>query len=133
MELSYFLAQLLGLTLAIVAGCLFVRPVSISQMMTELQQSHTLRVVLGMLGVLGSLAIILSHNVWELSFVTWVTLFGWLGLLKSVVYLIAPDVLVQAGSYVYRSTNITRITLFLACVFGLYLAAAGFQIPWHST
>jgi hypothetical protein len=132
MELSYFLAQLFGLTLMIVAGALFLRPAMIRSMMAEVGQSHLLTVVLSVTGVMGGLAVVLTHNVWELSWTTWITVLGWAALLKGVVYLVAPNLLVTLGNNLYSSTNKARIVLFLAFIFGAYLAAVGFQTPWHS-
>jgi len=133
MELSYFLAQLFGLTFVIVAGALFLRPAMIRPMVNELGQSHLVAVVLSLIGVMGGLAVVLTHNVWEFSWTIWITLLGWAALIKGVMYLIAPKMLSELAGKVYGSTNTIRTVLFIAFIFGAYLAAVGFQTPWHST
>ena len=132
MELSYFLAQLFGLTIAIITGALFLRPAAIRLMIDEVGKSHLLTTMLSFTGVMGGLAVVLTHNVWELSWTTWVTLIGWAALIKGVFYLIAPKLFSDLGNKIYSSTNTVRIVLFIAFIFGLYLAAVGFQTPLHS-
>jgi len=132
MELSYFLAQLFGLTIAIITGGLFLRPATIRLMIDEVGKSHLLTTMLSFIGIMGGLAVVLTHNVWGLSWTTWITLIGWAALIKGVLYLMAPKLFSDLGNKVYSSTNTVRIVLFIAFIFGLYLAAVGFQTPWHS-
>ena len=132
MELSYFLAQLFGLAIAIIAGALFLRPAAIRLMVDEVGKSQLLTIMLSFIGIMGGLAVVLTHNVWELSWTTWITVIGWAALIKGVFYLTAPKLFFDLGNKVYSSTNTVRIVLFLAFIFGLYLAAVGFQTPWHS-
>jgi hypothetical protein len=132
MELSYFLAQLFGLTLAVVSGALFLRPATIRSMLDEVVKNKLVTTILSLAGIMGGLAVVLTHNIWELSWTIFVTLLGWVALIKGTLYLIAPKLFEDLGSKVYSSTNRVRIILFLTLTFGLYLAAVGFQIPWHS-
>ena len=132
MELSYFLAQLFGLTIAIITGALFLRPAAIRLMVDEVGKSQLLTTMLSFFGIMGGLAVVLTHNVWELSWTTWVTVIGWAVFIKGVFYLVAPKLFSDLGNKVYSSTNTVRIILFIGFIFGLYLAAVGFQTPWHS-
>lgn len=132
MELSFFLAQFFGLTLATVSGALFLRPPLIRSMLDDVRQNHLATTIISLAGIMGGLAVILTHNVWELSWTLWITLLGWAAFIKGALYLVAPKLFADLGSKVYSSTNRVRIGLFIIFTFGLYLAAVGFEIPWHS-
>jgi hypothetical protein len=128
MELSYFLAKLFGLMLAIYAIALMQQPKLIRSMMKELGDNTLVTLLFSFVAIAGGLAIVLSHNIWEWSWVVIITLFGWAGLLKGVTFLMAPKLLRKVGGGVYGTPGKTRLTLFVALVFGLYLAGIGFGL-----
>jgi hypothetical protein len=128
MELSYFLAQLFGLTLAIYAVALMQQPKLISSMMKELGENSLTTLLFSFVAITGGLAVVLTHNVWEWSWVVIITIFGWASLLKGITFLMAPKLLSKVGGGVYGTPGKTRLTLFVALVFGLYLAGIGFGI-----
>lgn len=126
MELSLFLAQLFGLTIAIFAGIAVFRPGLIRGMISELGQNKTQTLLFSMVGIMGGLSVILSHNVWVGDWRVLVTIFGWSALIKGVLYLVSPGLLRDMGMSIYSSPGRTRIILLVAGVLGVYLAGAGF-------
>ena len=128
MELSYFLAQLFGLTLAIYAVAMMQQPRLIRSMMKELGESAMVTTVFSFIAIMGGLAVVLTHNVWMLGWPVIITIFGWASLLKGITFLMAPKMLVKVGGGFYNTPGKTRLSLFVALIFGLYLAGIGFGL-----
>lgn len=126
MELSLFLAQLFGLTMLIFAGSALMRPGLIRGAMAEFGQNKAVTLLYSLVGIIGGLAIILSHNVWEASWPVLITLFGWAALLKGIMFLVSPTVMRDIGLSVYSSPTKTRVILVVAGILGLYLTGIGF-------
>ena len=125
MELSNFLAQLFGLTIAIFAGVAVLQPRLVRVYMKEFGESALLTLFLGMTGIIGGLAVVLSHNVWVADWRVLVTLFGWAALIKGIVLLASPDLLRDIGMSLYSTPQRVRIVLVIMGVLGVYLAGAG--------
>ena len=126
MELSYFLGQLLGLSLAIFSALGILRPRIVTDAVEDFKAGGSfLTLIFGFIGIVVGLAIILSHNVWEASWRVMITIVGWAALLKGVAYLIAPDSLLSIGRKVYKNKVNTRVILIIGLLLGLYLARMG--------
>lgn len=126
MELSYFLAQLFGLSLMIIAVSAFIRPQFINEIMAGLKDNTAVGLLFGYTGVMAGLAIALTHNHWVSDWRVVITIFGWGALAKGVIYLAAPQMLIDIGQSVYGTPNRTKLVLVIAFVVGAYLAAKGF-------
>jgi len=127
MELSLYLAQLFGLTMIILVTIVAFRPVLIERVMSELRTSSFAMLVAGFVGVMGGLAVVLSHNVWEFNWRGLVTLFGWAALIKGITYVAFPDHIIKLGERFMRGSqrNIPLLIMFLlAC----YLTYSGFNL-----
>ena len=105
-----------------------MRPGLVRKMLNEIGKDSTLTMFAGVAGILGGLAVILNHNIWEWSWSVWITLFGWSALIKGFMYLMYPDVLKRLGYKIYGTTNKTRLVLLVAFVLGVYLAGVGFEL-----
>jgi len=128
MELSLFLAQLFGLTIAIFAGIAVLKPGLVRTVMKEFGESTLTTLLLGITGIMGGLAVILSHNVWVADWRVLITLFGWAALIKGIVSLVSPDLLRDMGMYMYSTPKRVRIVLVVMGILGVYLAGAGFGL-----
>jgi uncharacterized protein YjeT (DUF2065 family) len=90
MDLSVYLAQLLGVVLVVIGLALVIRASHFQKMYNEIIKSEALLALSGMFALVLGTVVILSHNVWEPSWVVIITLFGWLGLIKGVSLLLLP-------------------------------------------
>ena len=80
----------------------------------------------GFVAVVCGLAIILSHNIWDGTWRTWIAFFGWSALIKGCLYLIAPQSLMNTSTSFLRHENWFRAYLVFALILGLYIAYKGF-------
>jgi hypothetical protein len=128
MELSNFLAQLFGLTIAIFAGIAILQPGLIRAVVKEFGESVMVTLFVGLVGIMGGLAVILSHNLWVADWRVLITLLGWAALVKGIVSLVSPDMLRDMGMSMYSSPQRIRIMLVITGVLGVYLSGAGFGL-----
>ncbi len=126
MELSYFLGQLFGLSLAMVAVAGLIRPQLIDGVIKDVKQHPALSLLFGFTGVVMGLAIVLSHNLWVTDWRVFITIVGWGALLKGAMYLAAPQGLFSLATAVYGTPQRTKLILVLAGVVGLYVATKAF-------
>jgi len=128
MEISFFLAKLFGLTLMIFTLVTMIRPVIVTIAMRDLRPYSFVMLATGFIGIIGGLVIILSHNVWELSWRGIITLFGWAALSKGIFYVAFPDTLrITTGGFLEGKRN-RMIVLVLVFLLGAYLAYYGFDL-----
>ena len=125
MELSYFLAQLFGLTLVIISIGALARPEIIFEAVRDLRPFTFCTLMAGFIGIVGGLAIVLSHNIWEVSWRGLVTLFGWSALIKGFTYMVFPEAVVATGRVMLAGRRRTLLLVIVLAV-GLYLTYYGF-------
>ncbi|HWO07509.1 MAG TPA: hypothetical protein VNM40_02905 [Candidatus Paceibacterota bacterium] len=128
MELSLFLAKVIGVVLIAFSAAGLARPQIIHGALRDFNHESFSRLVVGCLAIALGAALVLSHNIWEVSWRGLVTLFGWLTLVKGGLYLLAPKALHQLSTSMLRNESQTRVFLFVCLVVGLYLAYHGFGI-----
>ena len=126
-ELSEFLAQLFGLTMMIFALTVLLRPAIIVGALRDLKPYSFCSLMAGFIGVIGGLAIILSHNVWVRDWPVLITLFGWAALLKGITYIAFPEYIMSTATHVLDGSKRRIVILAVAFLFGLFLASKGFS------
>lgn len=126
MELSYYLAQLIGLSLAVFALLGLMNPKFIDGAIRDMRTSPLLNLLFGFIAIVVGLAIVLAHNIWDSSWRVVVTLVGWISLLKGITFLLQPDLLVRLGKTVYQGGSKSKLALFIALIVGAYIAYKGF-------
>ncbi len=125
MELSYFLAQLFGLTIIIFSMVAFFQPAIIAATIRDMKPSSFPLLMAGFVGIFGGLAIILSHNVWEMGWRLLITLFGWIALVKGITYVAFPELIMRTGSRLLEG-KWRKMFLAITFLLGCYLVYHGF-------
>ena len=125
MELSLFLAQLFGLSMIIFVTIVLFRPNIIDSMIKDLKNPSLAVVMTSFVTVIAGLAVVLSHNIWEFSWVGLVTLFGWAALIKGILFIACPDTLIGASDKVLQGSK-RKGMLIIALLAGCYFAYKGF-------
>jgi uncharacterized membrane protein len=127
MELTHFLARLLGLFCIIVAVVMFSRKHAMLEIVASCIQNRSLLFLVEILGLIAGLGIVLGHNVWSRGLLALiVTLMGWVTLMRSVILLfLSPEAIerfIKAIRYEQNYYAFTGVVLLI----GLYLTIAGF-------
>lgn len=125
MELSYFLAQLLGGSLALFALAGLYRPGTITNAVNEFNKYPLFTMCFGYLLILMGLAIILTHNIWTSDWRVFVTLFGWGAAIKGFLFIAIPNHLISFARHSTKNKQRIRIVLVFALVLGIVMFYQG--------
>lgn len=126
MELSLYLAKLLGIYLIVMGFFWFLRRDYIRQIAQDFHNSPSLVAFAGALALLGGLALVIGHPVLEWSWRNVITLLGIVSIARGFMRLFALDyekhlldVFLKDGSY--------KIVGTLSLLLGLFLTYRGFS------
>lgn len=125
MDLSLFLAKVLGLYLVIVIAACVVQWRELQKVLEDFERSRGLIVFSGAWALLLGLLLVVSHNIWELNFRGVITLLGWVTLLKGLVRLFFPR---HIGKIARKALQTPFYALILSVFFllGVWLTVVGF-------
>jgi hypothetical protein len=126
MDLTHFLARLLGLYCIVISIMMLSRRQTMLAIVTSCIENRALLFLVELIGLAAGLAIVLGHNIWSSDLLTLiVTLIGWLTLIRSIILLFLPPEaigrFIKAVRYEQNYYLFTAIPL----VIGLYLTVAG--------
>ena len=122
---TFFLAQLLGLSFAIVAlAGLFRRDMMVA-LVNDIVKKPELLFVFGVFDLVVGLSIVLSHNVWD-GWEMLITIIGWLALLKGVLRMFMPDSIVKLAKPLMKKGSAFNLAMIVTLLVGLFLCYQGF-------
>jgi len=125
---SVFLSRLLGVFALLVSLSMLVQKDTIVESATMIVHDRPLLMVVGMLTLIGGLAIVLGHNVWSggaLPVV--VTLFGWSILIRgSLILFLSPQAMASFFD-MFHLEQLFYLYAVINLVLGLYLTYGGFR------
>ncbi len=90
MDTSLFLARLIGPMLLVVGAGVLINRENFRSMAKELVASRELMFIIGLMTLLGGLAIVNTHNVWN-GWPILITIFGWIFVVVGAVRILLPD------------------------------------------
>src|SRR6516225_3021466 len=127
MDLTHFLARLLGLYCLVISIMMLLRRQAMLAIVTSSVQNRALLFLVEILGLASGLALVLGHNIWSSGLLALiVTLIGWSTLIRSIILLfLLPEAIerfIKAVRYEQNYYLFTAIPLLI----GLYLTVAGF-------
>lgn len=128
MELSLYLAQLLGVVLVVIGLALLLRTNHFQKMYQEIIKSEMMLILSGIFALVLGTVIVLSHNIWEASWVVILTIFGWMGVAKGVLLLLLPGEMAQMTSKWFKGKGL----LIFAGVFYLLLGLVLGYFGWFA-
>lgn len=128
MDLSIFLAQVFGVYMLFVGIVVLIRGKEMRKVAHDFAKNSGLVYGLGVFVFILGLIIVLSHNIWDGTWRTVVTILGWLTLLEGAAYLLlGQSVTVRMVKFFdskawYVGGSIVSILL------GVYLIQIGFDV-----
>jgi len=125
MDTSLFLARLIGPMLLVVGASVLINRENFLAMAKEFVASREQMFIVGLLTLLGGLAIVNTHNVWS-GWPTIITVFGWIFVVGGALRILAPDVVRSAQSAALEKPELTTIGGAVQTLFGAWLCYVGF-------
>src|SRR5215469_2735818 len=127
MALTTYLAELLGLYIALMGVVMIVKPQAMRELMAGFADNRAFLYSLGALRVLLGLAIVLAHNRWSGTLPIVVTLLGWITLARGIAMLCLPPETERTVLAYFQQSGPYYAAAIVAIVLGLWLAYAGFS------
>lgn len=128
MDISLFLAKVLGLYLLIKSIALALNIRHIERTMNELLKNRSALLLMEIMATLVGLVIVVSHNDWSDLTSILISALGWIYLIKGASFLFFPKAMIAA----VRQMNVPAYYIvggLITFLIGLYLAYAGFVEP----
>ncbi|HEY0948108.1 MAG TPA: hypothetical protein VGE53_01265 [Candidatus Paceibacterota bacterium] len=128
MEHTLYLSQVLGLSLIIVGLSIMLRKRYYVPVVGEFIEDRFMRMVMGILELLGGLFLVLAHNDWSTLPAGIISAIGWVLVIEGTAYLLVSD---RMMSWMIRTFNVRTwyvVGGLLSVALGLYLALTGFGI-----
>src|SRR6516164_1668892 len=90
MQLTIFLAKLIGLTMIIVSFYTLAQKRTVIALIKAMIDDRPLMFFIELVGMIAGLAMVLAHNIWSGTLAIVVTLIGWMLLIRSLVWMVLP-------------------------------------------
>ena len=110
METSLFLAKLIGPVLLVIGAAMLVNQVNMREMAADFLEHRGLIFLSGLLTLLGGLAIVLTHNVWEAGWPVIITILGWLSVIGGAFRIVFPDSVKSMGASLLDSPVLLNVS-----------------------
>ena len=127
MQISIFLARLIGPVMALVGISLLMNETAFRKMAMEFLRSPALIFFSGMILMPAGLAVVFSHNVWVLNWPVIITLLGWIAVISGALRVFAPDRALKIGKKAIASKEFTIAAATFWLVIGAVLCYFGFR------
>lgn len=125
MEVSIFLAKAWGLYLVITCLAFLVNRKTYQRLLNE-SQGLALFYVSGIIALIIGILSVLSHNIWTTDARFWITLLGWLVLLKGLFRVSFPQAVLRMAERTWKQSWVIYPTI-LFLILGIYLVYWGFR------
>ena len=105
MSASIFLARLLGPLFIVLGIAVPLKTQMFRAILREFAQSQALLYLAGFFGLLGGLALVLSHNLWVRDWRLIITLIGWLTIIRALVTIFQPQWIVTLAGKISENRS----------------------------
>ena len=126
MQASIFIARLLGPLLLAVGAGILINPSMFRTMGTEVVRSVTLVYLFGIMDLAAGLAIVLTHNVWLVSWRVLITLLGWLLIVRGAARVLLTEKVMVFGAKAFRNKQMVPVSGAIVGILGLVLSYFGY-------
>jgi hypothetical protein len=127
MDISLFLAKLIGLYLLITSVLFLFRKKQMEGACKEMAASKGILAISGEISLIFGLVIVIDHTVWEYSWRGLITLIGYIMILKAVMRFAFPNQVKKC--WAKMAQNGCWLCLLIMLVIGVYLTYVGFTQP----
>jgi hypothetical protein len=125
-QASIFIARLIGPLLLAVGAGILINPNMFRTMGTEVVRSVTLVYLFGLMDLAAGLAIVLTHNVWLLSWRVLITLLGWLMIVRGAARVLLTEKVMVFGAKAFRNKQMVPVSGAIVGILGLVLCYFGY-------
>ena len=128
MELSIFLAKVVGVYVLVKAIALIAKRNEVSKFVDDFMKDNTMLMFAGALELILGLLIVNSHNIWVNSWPVIITILGWLMVIEGIFIAVFPSKKVKKAFEMFNTKRWYTIGTIIALVIGIYLVYVGYGV-----
>ncbi|MGA8163689.1 MAG: hypothetical protein WB791_01535 [Waddliaceae bacterium] len=132
MDISIFLAKLMGFYLVIGGLAYFLKRPFLREVIEDFYNSPGLVMVASAMNLILGLLVVLNHNIWELSWKVIITIIGYLVLFKGIFHLFFPE-WAKKLSEKYSKADIFVYSGVISLALGIYLLYYAYADSFQET
>lgn len=121
MDITTFLAIVLGWYFVIVGLFAIFRQHQMLQAMSEVVRNHGLQLILAVITLILGLLMVVSHNIWEMKWYVIITIVAWLTLLSGIFRLFFPERAFKVAETFMSHPNKLRFTGVVVFIIGAFI------------
>ncbi|MDX1837012.1 hypothetical protein DIZ81_04910 [Legionella taurinensis] len=121
MTSTYFLAAVIGWYLVIVSLIVLLRQRLMAGIVSDILGQRALLFFMGLVSLVIGLLLVISHNVWVMSWPVIITLIGWLAVISGILRMAFPDVSLRMGQWCQRRPVAFMVIAVVYLLIGLFL------------
>ena len=127
MEVSLFLAKVVGLYMVVVGFALIFRKELFLAAVDDLLTNPALMVFSTVLSLIIGLLMVVSHNVWVIGWPVLITILGYMSLMKGIIrfFIVGAD---RKMAYWFMTGRRLEVVGVINLLIGTYLSSIGFQV-----
>ena len=126
MHNSIFIARLAGPVLALVGLAILLRPQAFRAVLQSFMASPATLYLTGFLALIGSVALVLVHNLWVADWRIIITVLGWVGVVKGAMIIVQPQSILSLGRVFAARRDAVLVTAAANFIIGLILSYFGY-------
>ena len=126
MQTSIYLARLMGPMLVVMGLASLIHPERMRHMAREFLDGEALIFMSGVITLPVGLAIVNTHNVWQIGWPVIITFFGWLMILAGIARMMLPRAMKTIGGAMIEKTAYLAIPGALMVALGAYISYQGY-------
>ena len=121
MEISFFLAKVLGWYLIISGLYLLSRQTLVRSVLKDILSQRALLFLFGLITLLLGLLLVVSHNIWVMAWPVVITVLAWITLISGILRLFYPELIIRMGNSMLNRQYSLAISGLFSIVIGLFL------------
>lgn len=127
MDKSKFLSKALGIYFIIISLAMFLNMHQFAASVQSLVNNSSLMFVTGFFTLILGILMVVSHNIWELSWRVVITIIAWLTLVKGASIILYPQFIDQGSALFVQNMNFAYVAAGLDFILGVVLSYFGFK------
>jgi hypothetical protein len=127
MDVSKFLAKVIGLYLIIVSAAMLTNMQEVLVYIAGIMDNPSLLFVTGLFTLILGLLMVVSHNVWQWNWRVLITIIAWIVLLKGSCIALCPQWIDSVTVEFLQSSNVAYIAAGFDLALGILLCYFGFR------
>src|SRR3989338_6826871 len=128
MDLSIYLAKVMGLYLLIVSFGLLINKKRLIHILIDFLKNPPLVFLSGFFALVIGLLLVTSHNIWIMDWPVLITILGWLSLIKGTIRIAFPHFLVTTSQKWIQNDTFYNTTFFIMIFIGFTLLYYGYMV-----